>query len=158
MISTPDNVLIYIILGALVVFILLIIRLEMRIKNLLGGTNAKNIDAGLKILRDEIKAMQAFSEKASVHFQNIEKRLRKSVQSVETVRFNPFKGTGSGGNQSFSTAFLNEQGDGVVLSSLHSRERISIFSKPLKNFGSEFEMSGEEKDVVRRAKVEIKSQ
>ncbi len=157
MIQVPENILIYIILVVIIIFALLLIRLEIKIKNLLGGTSAKNIEQSLSVLREEIKTMQIFSEKASVHFQNIEKRLRKSIQGVETVRFNPFKGTGAGGNQSFSTTFLNEQGNGVVISSLHSRDRISIFSKPVKNFGSEFEMSGEEKDVVRRAKVEMKS-
>ncbi|MSR73354.1 DUF4446 family protein [Candidatus Parcubacteria bacterium] len=157
MIQVPENILMYIILAVIVIFILLLIRLEIKIKNLLGGTNAKNIEQSLVVLREEIKSMQVFSEKASIHFQSVEKRLRKSIQSVETVRFNPFKGTGAGGNQSFSTAFLNEQGNGVVISSLHSRDRISIFSKPVKNFVSEFEMSGEEKDVVRRAKVDIKS-
>ncbi len=157
MIQVPENILIYIILVVIIIFALLLIRLEIKIKNLLGGTSAKNIEQSLSVLREEIKTMQIFSEKASVHFHNIEKRLRKSIQGVETVRFNPFKGTGAGGNQSFSTTFLNEQGNGVVISSLHSRDRISIFSKPVKNFGSEFEMSGEEKDVVRRAKVEMKS-
>ncbi len=155
MINIPNNILLYIVIAVLLVFVVLIIRLEMKVKNLLGGTNAKNIEDSMKLLREELKAMQAFSEKASAHFLNIEKRLRKSIQSVETVRFNPFKGTGAGGNQSFSTSFLNENGDGVVVSSLHSRERISIFSKPIKNFNSEYEMSDEEKDVISRGKSEV---
>ncbi len=155
MIFIPEQILLYAIIGILLIFIALIIHLEIRIKNLLGGTDAKNIEEGMKVLREELKAMQAFSEKASAHFFNIEKRLRKSVQSVETIRFNPFKGTGAGGNQSFSTSFLNENGDGVVISSLHSRDRISIFSKPIKNFSSEYEMSEEEKDVVKKAKNEV---
>jgi len=78
----------------------------------------------------------------------IEKRLRKSVQSVHTVRFNPFKGTGGGGNQSFATSFLNEEGDGVVLSSIYSRDRVSIFAKPVKKHSSEYELSEEEKEAV----------
>ncbi len=153
---TTDDIFIYAFLAIVLALIVLVVRLEIRIKNLLGGTNAKNIEEGMNALRSELKAMQTFSEQASAHFQNIEKRLRKSIQSVETVRFNPFKGTGAGGNQSFSTSFTNEHGDGVVISSLHSRERVSIFSKPLKEFGSEYEMSDEEKDVVGKAKTELK--
>ncbi len=147
-----DNILLLIVIALLALFILLIVRLEMRINNLLGGTNAKNIEEAIQTLRVEIKSMQAFAEKASLHFHNIEKRLRKSIQSIETIRFNPFKGTGGGGNQSFSTSFLNEHGDGVVISTLHSRERISVFSKPLKEFGSEYELSDEEKEVVNKSK------
>jgi len=148
-----NNILLYITIALVAILITLVIRLEIKINNLLGGTDAKNIKEGMNLLRSELQAMQAFSEKATAHFFNIEKRLRKSIQHVDTIRFNPFKGTGAGGNQSFSTSFLNEQGDGVVISSLHSRERISIFSKPIKEYGSEFELSEEEKEVVTKAKI-----
>ena len=133
-----------------------VIYLHFRLRNLLGGTNARKIEDGMSVIRSELKAMQNFSEQASSHFQNIEKRLRKSIQGVDTLRFNPFKGTGSGGDQSFSTVFLNENGDGVVVSSLYSRERVSVFSKPIKSFASEYEMSEEEKQVVGRARESLK--
>jgi hypothetical protein len=68
------------------------------------------------------------------------------------VRFNPFKGTGSGGNQSFSAAFVNERGDGLVLTSMYARDRISMFAKPLKAFASEFELSEEEKESIEKSK------
>ena len=48
---------------------------------------------------------------------------------------------------------LNEEGDGVVLSSLYSRERMSIFAKPIKNNKSEYELSAEEKEVLKKAQV-----
>jgi hypothetical protein len=81
----------------------------------------------------------------------VEKRLKKSVQAVNTVRFNPFKGTGSGSNQSFSTAFLNEERNGVVISSLYSREHISVYSKPVVAGKSEYELSDEEKESLDKA-------
>ena len=46
---------------------------------------------------------------------------------------------------------MAQKGDGVVMSTLHSRDRISIFSKPIKKFSSEFEMTKEEKSVVDTA-------
>ena len=94
-------------------------------------------------------------QKIKEHLNDIEKRLKRSMQSVETIRFNPFKGTGDGGNQSFSTSFLNENGDGVVISSLYSRDRISLFSKPLSKFESNFELTGEEKGVIKEAKGKL---
>jgi hypothetical protein len=72
------------------------------------------------------------------------------------VRFNPFKGTGSGGNQSFATTFLNEENNGVVISSLYSREHTSVFSKPIKNGVSEYELSDEEKESFAEAKKVVK--
>ena len=67
------------------------------------------------------------------------------------MRFNPFPDQGS--NQSFAIGMLNEEGDGVVFSSLYSRDRMSVFAKPIKNNKSEYELSDEERKVLDRAKV-----
>ncbi len=123
----------------------------MKLKNLLGGKNAKNIEEAMKEIRTELQRSETFQKEALAYFEDIDARLKRSIQGIETVRFNPFQGTGTGGNQSFSTVFINEHGNGVVLSGLHSRDRISIFSKPLKGFISEFELSDEEKGVMRKA-------
>ena len=48
---------------------------------------------------------------------------------------------------------LNEEGDGVVLSSLYSRERMSVFAKPIKGGKSEYELTGEETNAIKKAKV-----
>lgn len=85
----------------------------------------------------------------------VEKRLKKSVQSINTVRFNPFKGTGSGSNQSFSTTFLNEEKDGVIISSLYSRDHISVYSKPVNKGDSEYELSDEERESLNAAKKNL---
>jgi len=89
---------------------------------------------------------------SSAYLKTAEARLRRSIQGVETIRFNAFKGTGEGGNQSFAIALLSENGDGTVVSSLYARDRMSVFAKPIKNFSSEFEMTAEERDAVTRAK------
>ncbi len=70
---------------------------------------------------------------------------------METIRFNPFPDQGS--NQSFAVGMLDEDGDGVVFSSLYSRERMSIFAKPIKNGKSEYELTAEEKNVLDKARV-----
>jgi hypothetical protein len=59
------------------------------------------------------------------------------------------------GNQSFATVFLNENGDGAVMSSLFTRDRVSVFSKSLKNFISEHGMSDEEKEALIQAKRKL---
>lgn len=69
-----------------------------------------------------------------------------------TVRFNPFQGKGIGGNQSFSSVFVDEEGNGVVITSMHTRERTNVFAKPLKNWGSEYELSEEEKRAIKNQK------
>lgn len=81
----------------------------------------------------------------------------KSVPSTSTnglkvnlVRFNPFNDLG--GDQSFILVLLNEQQDGVVVTSLHSRDRTRIYAKPLKNgAGDNVSLSREEKLAIVKA-------
>jgi len=125
--------------------------LAQKINRMLGQSGAKNIEQSLVSIHQNLAELKTFRSELEKYLESVERRVRQSVQSVETLRFNPFKGTGDGGNQSFATSFVNENGDGVVVSSLYSRERVSVFSKPVKAFTSEFELTEEERTVVDSA-------
>lgn len=103
-----------------------------------------------------ISALDQFRQKTISDLNMMNGKIARSTQSIETIRFNPFKGNGTGGNQSFATALLNEQGDGVILSSLYSSDRVSIFAKPVTHFASTFELTEEEKNVLEQATAKIK--
>ncbi len=137
---------------AILVLISIVIHLHLKLKKFLIGSSSKNLDDSISSMNDSIKELETFRIDLEKYLTTVEKRIKKSVQAVSTIRFNPFKGTGSGGNQSFATTFLNEENDGVVISSLYSREHTSIFSKPIKNGVSEYELSDEEKESVVEAK------
>ena len=139
-------------IGLTIILIGWIIRLEIKIKRLLKGKNARSLEDSIVETLTNLEKLNEFQKEAILHFTNVEKRLKRSIQAVETVRFNPFKGMGEGGNQSFSTSFTSENGDGVVLSSLYSRDRVSVFSKPLEKFESKFELTEEEKEVIKNSK------
>ena len=146
----------FILLAAVLILIGLVIHLNMKLKRFLIGSSSKNLDESMVSMCNSIKEFENFKIELEKYLTTVEKRLKKSVQAIQTIRFNPFKGTGSGGNQSFATAFLNEENDGVVISSLYSREHVSVYSKPIKNGVSEYELSGEEKEAVAEAKKSIK--
>lgn len=150
-----NTILIYILAGIAVLFVIWIVRLEIRLSRLLIGKNAKTLEDSFVSITKEIKELQQFTKEMEHYLSHVEKRLKRSIQTVETVRFNPFKGTGSGGNQSFSSAFINEKGDGVVLTSMYARDRISMFAKPLKGFASEFELSEEETEAIEASKKHL---
>lgn len=125
---------------------------ERRLKKLLAGKNAQSLEGLIGALGTDIRALEKFRDDTTAYLKTAETRLRRSIQGVETIRFNAFKGTGEGGNQSFAIALLSEDGDGALVSSLYARDRMSIFAKPIKRFTSEHEMTAEERDVVARAK------
>lgn len=134
----------------ILVLLILIINLYSRIKKLLRGKTG-SIEDSINFMIKHIEELENFKKESEDYLKLVEKRLRNSVQGVDTLRFNPFKGTGAGGNQSFSTAFINELGDGVVISSLYSSDRMSIFAKPLQKFQSTFELTEEEAKSIAMA-------
>ena len=142
---------------ALVIIILFIwvIWLQNKLGKLLAG-KTKNLDESMAFITKEIAELKKFRTTAEETFKNHDARLKKTISGVETIRFNPFKGDGSGGNQSFATAFINEEKNGVIISSLYSRDHVSVFSKPIKNLISEQgELTTEEKEAMTRAKNSI---
>ncbi len=124
---------------------------ERRLRRFFGGKKAKDLEENIFALEDDITKLKSAREKVEKELTEINKKLKKSVRGLETIRFNPFPDQGS--NQSFAVGMLNEDGDGVVLSSLYSRERMSIFAKPVKNGRSDYELTNEEKMVLEKAKI-----
>lgn len=143
-------------LGALILLsLVLIIHFEIRLRKLLRGTRAQNLEDSIALVERDIQALKKFRGEATGYLEKVEKRLGQSIQGVATVRFNPFKGNGEGGSQSFASSFITEKGDGLILSSLHTRDRVSVFAKPIKNYVSEFELTGEEKEAIAKAKEKL---
>lgn len=147
---------IIVVLGVLLALLALwVIRLETRLSRLTKGQGGKNLESIITDTLEEYRRIERFQKGIEKYLRNIEYRLRRSMQGVETVRFNPFKGTGEGGNQSFATAFLNEKGDGLVISGIYARERMSVFSKPVQKYQSVHELSKEEEHVISKAKESL---
>jgi len=74
------------------------------------------------------------------------------VRKVGIIRFNPFKE--SGGDQSFSIALLDENDNGVVITSLYGRQDNKVFAKPVRNGKSKYLLSEEERRAIEEAKKE----
>jgi len=130
--------------------------LQRRLKNLVRGKKI-NLEDTLIETYKRLENLEIFRKETESSLDIVEKKLRKSVRAIKTIRFNPFKGSGEGGNQSFSSAFVNEDGDGVILTGLYHRERISVFAKPLNQSKSVFELTSEEKEALDEALESIRS-
>ncbi len=142
--------LLYILIAFTVILIGWIVRLEVRINRLLQGKDGRSLENSILSIKDGVEELHAARKTAESNILDLRGRLRHTIQRVHTIRFNPFKGTGSGGNQSFVTAFADEDGNGVIVSGLYARDNVSVYAKPIINFVSEHTLSGEEKEVLMK--------
>ena len=74
---------------------------------------------------------------------------RHAVQRVGLVRYNPFEDTG--GNQSFALALLDADANGVVLTSLHSRQATRVYLRTIVAGRCDAALSAEEAEALRQA-------
>jgi hypothetical protein len=89
--------------------------------------------------------------RVEAQLETLTERGRGAVQHVGVVRFNPFEDTGS--NQSFALAMLDDDGDGIVISSLHSRQATRVYLKPISAGRAETALSEEEAEALRKARM-----
>jgi len=143
------SILIYVLLGIILIILSWIVITEYRFKKFFVGTKAINLEGAIIEVGKKMKEIQDTQAGINKHLDIIDKRLDVSIRNVQTIRFNPFEDAGS--NQSFAMAFLNDKGDGVIMSSLYARDRMSIFAKPIINGKSEFELSAEEKEILKKS-------
>jgi hypothetical protein len=133
----------------LVAFIWLI-RMEQRLRLLFRGSKARSLEEHFSVLTERVQKLTEAERELFDRLAKTDARVKKGIRNIETIRFNPFPGEGS--NQSFATALINDEGDGIIMSSLYSRERMSIFAKPIQGGKSEHELTEEELEVLSRAK------
>lgn len=124
-------------------------RIESRLKKFLRGRDARNLEELIVRLGEEVERVNQVNEQIKNHLMSMEKRLQRSVQHVRTVRFNPFPN--AGGRQSFSSAWLDEKGNGTVISGLYARDQMMVYAKPVAGYQSEHELSDEEREAIARA-------
>ena len=79
----------------------------------------------------------------------IELKLRASFDRAELLRFRAFENVGS--DQSFAFALVNQEGTGVVLSSIHNREESRVYAKPVNQGLSSYTLTKEEQEVIATA-------
>ncbi len=111
--------------------------------------NGKNIEEDLENYMYRVERVERQNTEIISYCKNLDDEVAKCIQKVGMVRYSAFKDTGS--DLSFAVAMLDEKNDGVVFNGIYSREMSNIYAKPVKNGVSEYTLSEEEKEAIRRA-------
>lgn len=136
---------------ALALLLLWNISLEFRLRRLTRGSDGKNLESHIASIARDYQDLEEFKNELHKRLKNIDVRIKGSVSGIGVVRFHPFAGSADS-KPSFAVAFLSEAGDGLIISTLHARNSVSIFSKDIVDFKSEKELSEEEAGALEKAR------
>lgn len=150
MLLHPTTIALIIIGIAVIILAIQIVLLKRRLATFMRGQNAASLEHTITRVIDTMEAIQNTFDTHGARLDTLDAKTARAIQGVSTLRFNPFKN--AGGNHSFATAFSNEHGDGVIISTLYGRERVSMFAKPIKNWKSEFELTTEEQTALQESR------
>ena len=108
----------------------------------------------MKELLVQFKKVKEDLKKTSKEVGVLKNNIQTTIQKIGITRFTPFKEIG--GNQSFSIALLDKKDDGIIITSIYSKERSRMFAKPIKNGESTYKLSQEEEEAIQKTK-EVKT-
>jgi hypothetical protein len=117
---------------------------------LLGGGAAGATDR-LAVLESEIAAAASAREAERGRVDALERIAHLELPRVGFVRYNAFSDVGS--DLSYALALLNREGDGVVLSSIYSREDTRTYGKAVSAFKPAQDPSEEELAAIAKARA-----
>ena len=144
-----ENV-VYFSLGLSALSLIWVMTLQMRLKKLLRGKAGNDLEDLFRQSNTDLERLMRAREEINKEIDAMKEKMRHHIRGIQTVRFNPFKDSGS--NQSFATALLDDEGNGVVISTLYSRDRVGVYAKPLASHKSEYELSDEERQAIAQAR------
>jgi len=124
-------------------------RIKKKLKTFFNGKKASDLEG---VLFEEIKRLKKAEGDIKQLFKSsniLKKMAKQSIQKVSVVRFNPFKETG--GDQSFAIALLDSNDNGLIISSLYSRQGTRIYSKSIEAGQSKYPLSKEELEALKKA-------
>lgn len=137
-------------LGGLVAIIILwMVYFEVRLRKLFKGSEGKDIEGVLVGIKRDLESLNGKNNKIEDYIRDAEPRLKKSIKNVGVIRFDSFHG--AGGGQSFAIALLDENKNGIVLSSMYGRDTNRVYAKPIEGGISSYKLSEEEDEAIQKA-------
>ncbi|NIN65527.1 MAG: DUF4446 family protein [Anaerolineae bacterium] len=125
-------------------------RLRHRYAALVTSGDGKELGELLNMYVEQMGLAASKADQLTETSEELGKRLTSSIRRLGLVRFNAFEGTG--GEQSFALALLDDGGNGVVLSSLQGRTESRLYAKRVREWDSTHSLSVEEQDAIGQAR------
>ncbi len=110
-----------------IILTMLLAKEKQILKELGKGVTKKDLLSLLKQISDSLHNASNRIETIEQHISEIKTDNRHHFQRLGFIRFNPFSDTG--GDQSFCLCLLDQNNNGIVITSLHSRDATRLYAK-----------------------------
>ena len=124
-------------------------RLKTNYSSFMRGKDGKNLEDSILLKFKELDSISEIAKKNTEDIRSIQKKIRKNYQKVGIVKYDAF--WEMGGNLSFALTLLDEENNGWILNSMHSREGCYTYIKEIVKVESYIELAEEEKESLERA-------
>lgn len=125
--------------------------INFRFNRLVKTAHKDNIETSLVEIYSYLEKNHKQNHEIVNHLNILDKKIHTTPRGLGLVMFKAFDGMKSGGTNSFALALINEKGDGTIISTLHSRDRVNVYSKEIKDFKSNIMLTEEEVQALTKA-------
>lgn len=140
---------------SLISIILLIITLcklkglRRRIDALTRGKDAESMEDTILNFFERIESLEDAEQKMHRDIREIKENLKITYQKTGLVKYDAFREMS--GALSYSLALLDKENNGVLISSMYSREGCYTYAKDIVNGGCKINLSEEEQEALKQA-------
>jgi hypothetical protein len=125
-------------------------KLKNKYNRFMNGSGDVSLEEVLEECIDKVNNVIDKNKEIEYQINSIKRNMYYCVQKVGVVRYNAFDDVGS--DLCFSIALLDNNDDGVVISSLYARESSSTYAKPVSRGKSKYALSAEEIKAIDDAR------
>jgi len=137
------------------VTLVLLVRLQKKLKIFMSGKNGADLEETLTLLTERTTANEKTLESHKEGLEYIDARVKKSLRGYSLVKYNAY--TDGGGEQSFASGLLDERGDGYILSVITNRNHVALYAKKVVAGTAQQSLTREETDALASAVAQTKS-
>lgn len=124
-------------------------KLRQRVETLTRGKNAESMEDTILKFFERIEKLESHEEKINGDIKDMKQNLKIAYQKTGIVKYDAFREMS--GALSYSVALLDKENNGVLISSMYSREGCYSYAKEILHGKCELNLSEEETEALNRA-------
>ena len=124
-------------------------KINRRIEALTRGKDAESMEDSILNFFERIECLEDAEKKMHRDIRDIKENLKITYQKLGLVKYDAFREMS--GALSYSMALLDKENNGVLISSMYSREGCYTYAKDIVNGECKINLSDEEEEALKQA-------